>query len=417
MARLFSDALYYYGVKGQRTNTVRYVVRMQDEVDGDALRKAVDTALLRYPYFKLKVVKTRNSIYTDANYKDVVIVNSDVPVPLGGAEANEHLIAFGYKDNNIIMYNFHGLIDGRGRGPFLKTLIYYYCSFRYDEEVQMDGVNLVDTPIDPLEYTDPFLDDIPAGRKFKPAFPRHKVMDLHKMGLVTPSAPQVHCVKIPESQFISWCKQHDATPNTAISLFMCRAVQSLHPDSGKTVCAGVCCDLRGVMKAPKTHYSLVTVLPLAYYKGLSDKEIDTQCTAMRGQLVMQSDPDSLRSQVALVKSVFQLASKVPTRALKAALLRAVVKKVGGTYSFMVSYSGKVSYGSCDKHIRGLYSDPNQTGVGMLTEITVADGHVLLNCMQEWKEDVYFNAFLDQLKSFGLDYEVVYSGPSGAPAML
>lgn len=64
------------------------------------------------------------------------------------------------------------------------------------------------------------------------------------------------------------------------------------------------------------------------------------------------------------------------------------------------------YGSCDKHIRGLYPECN-CGYEMNIEITVAGGYFLLDISQMWKEDVYYEAFLCELEANGLHPETTY----------
>lgn len=48
---------------------------------------------------------------------------------------------------------------------------------------------------------------------------------------------------------------------------------------------------------------------------------------------------------------------------------------------------------------------------MLIEVTSADGWFDLAISQEWQEDVYFNAFLKELTSLGLEYDLLYSAPN------
>lgn len=410
---IYSAFPYFYSVSAKRRNTVRYVIRMMDDIDGDALRRAVDTAFLRYPYLKVRYCSNRKEGWLEPNDADIVVVNSDKAVTLSSEESNYQLVALGYKDNNIIMYSFHGLFDGRGRAALLRTLLYYYCTFRYGETVTMDNVNLVDTPIDTAEYEDPLHKKIIQTLKIH-SLPVLNPMRLQRMGMVSPGHFTVHCLKIPEDSFIRWCKQNDATPNTAVALLMSRAIASVHPDSRKKICAGVCCDLRPAVDAPKTHFSLIQWAHLIFDSDLFRKDFQTQCTAVRGQLTLQSDLDSLKGMAIFIQKVANPITRFPSLAVKKIVSRGIMSFSYRSMTFGVSYSGKLSFGSCGEHIRGLYAEPDTFGLGMVIEICVADGYVLLDIMQEWEEDVYFNAFLAQLEAIGMDIVDAYKGPAQYP---
>ena len=48
------------------------------------------------------------------------------------------------------------------------------------------------------------------------------------------------------------------------------------------------------------------------------------------------------------------------------------------------------------------------GTGFVVEIAATNGKFYLTITQEWKEDVYFNAFLKELTAEGIDYDLLYS---------
>lgn len=413
---LYSALPYYHSVGKKRTNVVKYIIRFHEDVDGDALRKAVDTAIRRYPYFRVKIVENARKTYLVPNEAPMVISHSMEPVHLGSEASNQHLLAFGYWDNNLFIYNFHGLMDGRGRGPFQKTLLYYYCMFRYNERVEMDDVNLADSPVDPEEYLDPFNNEIPQNRKIKLLNPLSFGMRLDKMGKVKHGTPRIRLVKLPEKETLVWCKQHDATPNTAVSALMCRAIHQVHPESKKNIISGVCCDLRNALNVKKPYTSLVYFLHLVYDQKMATQDVDTQLTALRGQLILQSDPDILRRQLGVLKYIFVLINAMPLRALKRLVGRLTMSLIYKQFTFGVSYTGKVSYGSCDKHIRGLYSEPDTPDAGIFIEITAADGYLMLTFKQEWENDIYFDAFCHQLEENGLEYRIVHKELANLPEM-
>ena len=174
----------------------------------------------RYPYLRLKLVKGLFSDHLEYNDAPLVVLNTSEALTLGQTQTNGHLLALTYKRSSIYVNNSHGILDGRGRAPFMKTLIYYYCLLRYNEPAEMENVNLEGSEIDPEEYREPFMQKLPKRRRFGPGDSMPKAMKLSKMGLVKKSDPLVHCLRINEKELMDWCKQHDATPNVAIAIMM-----------------------------------------------------------------------------------------------------------------------------------------------------------------------------------------------------
>lgn len=401
--------MWYYNLSPQRSVTVRYVLCMNDTVDGEALKRAVQLTVSRYPYLCKRIVKHKESYYLQHNPLPVVVLNTIKPITLCGTEANYHQFAISYSDRSIFFNNTHSIYDGRGRGPFLHTLVYYYCKFRYDEVVDMPGVWLADSPIRPEEWYDPFdfalpepeiklpKLDIPAG-----------AMKLADMGYVHRSVFQVHYLCINEKDVMQICKEKDATPNTFISLLMARAIARIHPDSKDPIVAGVYCDVRNPLGAELSHHPLVTTLSLEYKPEMRNLPIDIQDTIFRGMIILQSDPSYLLEGQKGIAAVNEVINSQPTLEGKIAVAQGALGQVFRQHTFLVSYSGRGTFGSCDKHITAAFPMAVGMGMGLLMEITSAAGYFYITFIQEWKEDIYFDAFLKEIIGQGLDFNLLLS---------
>jgi len=310
----------------------------------------------------------------------------------------------------IFMNNTHAIFDGRGRGPLLHTIMYYYCKFRYDEEVQMDGVLLADTPVNPAEYADPYINELPKAKFEIPTFNISKdVLRLNDMGYVRITEPQIHIVSISEKELMSKCKSSDATPNTAITLLICRAIRKIHPDTDKKIVAGVYCDLRSSLNVPDTHNSLVTTLDLEYDNRMDEMSFSEQNTIFRGKMMAMSDPGYLLPLLENDRNFCHSLTSLPTLEQKVETATNAMNSLFKSHTFLVSYSGKSNFGSCDKHISAVIPAPYSHEIGILVEITAADGYFEITWAQEWKIDIYFNGFLREMRSLGLDYDLNFSG--------
>lgn len=416
MQRFFCDTLDYYCLNEHISKSFRYIVHMKDEVDGEALRNALELTMTRYPYFKKRIVCDGKRYMLEDNDLPLVVKESDNPMTLCGSESNYHLFALTYFGKDIFFNNVHAIFDGRGRGPLLHTLMYYYCAMRYGEEVEMPGVRLAGTPVDPSEYFDPFTVPLPDsdGLLPPPEIPT-KALRLEEQGLVVRSRQYLHYIRINEAQLMSLCKSSDGTPNTILSLLMCRAIDKLHPDAGEPIIGQVYCDYRHVVGADNSHRNMVTTLPLVYEHSMRNMSLEKQNTAMRGNILYLSDPSILLHTVKGIKTACEAVNSLPTLQAKFDAVAQGMEAFFNQTTFAVSYTGKKSFGTCDKHIEALFPAGEPIGIGILMEVTAADGWFYVVFMQDWREDVYFNAFLKEIVSLGLDFDLLYSSEAKAPA--
>lgn len=415
MEDFFCDTLDYYCLSDQVSKSFRYVVRMKDDIDGEALRQATCKTMVRYPYLMKRIVADEKGYSLTTNDLPIVVKESDEPLTLCGAESNYHLFGLTYYGQNIFFNNVHALFDGRGRGPVLHTLMYYYAQLRYGEEVDMPGVWLADSPVDPAEYLDPFTRPLPESDDLlpMPEIPS-RAMRLEEMGHVIRSRQYQHFIRISEKDLMSVCKSNDGTPNTILALLMSRAIDKLHPDSQYPIVGQVYCDYRHLVGGEKSHRNMVTTLPLVYEKRMRHMPLDEQNTIFRGKILYLSDPSVLLHTVRNTRDACAMINGLPSLQDKLAATAQGMEAFFRQTTFAVSYSGKKSFGSVDRHISSLYPAGEPKGIGILMEVTAADGWFYVVFMQDWREDVYFNAFLKEIVSLGLDFDLLYSSEARAP---
>ncbi len=415
MQNFFCDTLDYYCLNEHISKSFRYIIHMKDYVDGSTLNKAMEITMTRYPYLKKRIVADNKGYTLTDNELPIVVKESNEPMTLCGVEANYHLFALTYYGKNIFFNNVHAIFDGRGRGPILHTLIYYYCKMLYNEVVDMPDVRLVDDPIDSAEYFDPFTVPLPESDNLLP-MPKvpENALRLEEQGLVVRSQSHQHFIRINEKQLMSLCRSSDGTPNTILSLLMSHAIDKLHPNSTEPIIGQVYCDYRSVLDAEKSHRNMVTTIPLVYDKNMKNMTLEEQNTIMRGKIIYHSNPSIMLHTVAGIKSVCEMVSGLPTIEDKFDAIEQGMAAFFAQTTFAISYSGKKSFGTCDKHIEAFFPAGEPIGIGILMEVTAADGWFYVVFMQDWREDVYFNAFLKEIVSLGLDFDLLYSSEAKAP---
>lgn len=412
------DTLTYYTLSEKSKSTILYVIWMKEDVDGDALKQAVEIATRRYPYLMKQLVATEEGYHLIDNDRPIVVKETDAVMHLCGEESNYHLWGLTYLGRYIYFNNVHAIFDGRGRSMLLHTLMYYYCKIRYNEEVEMDGVALADSPIDPAEDYDPFTQPLPAFESTMPMpTPPGSAFKLMAQGLVhSAKTDYLHFVRINEKQLMQLCRTSDGTPNTVISLLLMRAIAKLHPKREKPIVGQVVCDFRKFVGAEKTHRNMVTTIPLKFTEEMESMPIQTQNTILRGQIIYYTQPDVMMNIVSAVKGACEYVNSLPTLQDKFAALEPGGQQMADGTTFCVSYAGTKSFGSCDKHIEALFpvGDIMGAGLDILIEVTTADGWFYVSFIQGWREDVYFNAFLKEIVENNLDFDLIYSSKCKSP---
>ena len=120
------DTYRFYANEKTFSFIIRAKVRMKETVDPDALRRAVNTAIKRYPYFAVEVVLGDDGGYDlIPNGRDVVVLPTSSKLPqLGSEAANRHLLFVDTEGRDIFFNISHSLCGGRGIMPWIMTTIY-----------------------------------------------------------------------------------------------------------------------------------------------------------------------------------------------------------------------------------------------------------------------------------------------------
>ena len=129
--KLFSELRTIYETDETDPHTFRISIKLKDMVDGDVLRRAVDTTMVRYPYFRVRACLDGEEVCFEDNPEPMPVIHTDKRIVLGSEQTSGHLLAFCYWKNWLYIDIFHGMTDGGGIAPVLKTLLYYYCSMYY----------------------------------------------------------------------------------------------------------------------------------------------------------------------------------------------------------------------------------------------------------------------------------------------
>lgn len=405
MKKITTEVSSLYGLSDVYNNSIRIAMKLKDIVNGDVLRKAVDIAMVRYPYFSVEVIVRDEEYSFIENARPVVIVNGSQPVCIGSEKANFHLVALGYEDNIIYFDAYHGITDGKGLMPWVKTILYYYLSLRYNIKLDSEGVNLADSEIDPEEVEDPYSLDFSEDIHPSGAYVPIEVFHLSESSYIHSNERTAYHIKISEEAFMKYLRKKDGTPATITSVLMYKVIQNLHGDLSLPIVSGVAYNYRNAINKPKSYKCLSTLLHLKYPSIVKDYDIEKLAICSRGMIMLQSQPENSQVSVRNRRKLLNKFTIMPDIVSRKEIMKQLINRALSMDTFKISYVGKVNWGSLEKYIDSMYSYVDIWKSGITIEISAINGFFNYCFMQEFSEDIYIKKFVDILKAEGIECQV------------
>lgn len=128
--RLDNAGVLYSALKKEKYAPVyRFSAVMTERVDPEALQRAVDRTMPRFPCFRVRIRKGAFWCYFEPNEKAGPFVRPDIAnpcQPIREKADNDWLIRFFYYEHRISFEVFHAISDGAGALKFFRTLLAEY---------------------------------------------------------------------------------------------------------------------------------------------------------------------------------------------------------------------------------------------------------------------------------------------------
>lgn len=140
--RLDNSAMIYPMVITLKSQSLyRLGVALKEDVDKAHLSSAVNSALERYPFYKVELKRGFFRHYLDENPLTPIIEEDDGALLkiLNFRHNRNYLIRITYYKKRIFIDYFHGLCDGNGALEFLKTTLYYYFKLK-NQPISREGI-------------------------------------------------------------------------------------------------------------------------------------------------------------------------------------------------------------------------------------------------------------------------------------
>lgn len=399
------DTLHVLGSFGIHLDyTVRFKLRLLNGVDANILKAAVEKTQRRYPYLCVRLRKSEESFFYEDNPAPVAVLHTDKRISLNTEQTHFHVWCVCYYGDCLYLDFYHGIVDGTGMYMVLSTLLYYYCAERYGV-TDHTGIRTLDDPILPEETIDP-ADHLPtldlSGRQAPPPEP---AFSLTKDGGLTPGAPRIWDIEIPEAAFVSFSSANDASPGTMVSILFARAIDALFPERRSSITHRYIVNARPMLHAEMTHHNCLGGVVFPYTDRVKAMPFDRQCTVHRGATFIQSDADRVRGQLMGMASYYRMTlQRLPTVDAKKQAFGKMMRGGENLYTFIVSYVGQWKLDVLSPYILEFWTHVPAANP-LLTEIAAINGKIFLSVHHSIREDLVIKSFLKQLEDNDIPYRL------------
>lgn len=405
MMKEFYEPMLYLSTP-EHPNTMSVVAELKEPIDGNILNSVVEALRVRFPYFYVKAVVRDNDVYPVPNPLPMTVRNSWEPINFNSQESNYHLTAWKYDGTRLAVEISHSLTDGAGILPYVKSALYLYLCRKTGLELEPAGIHLPGEEIPASETGNPFAGmDIDGAEE--PMYTKKPIEDFYRVKREGDPQPQIHCIKMAESQLIRYCRDFDGSPNAMIAVLLARAARKYDPDSEKTVSVSIAIDHKAMLGARENYRLFANVIELDFPKSRSLDDLMQSCTVARGQMMLQAQPENSLWAMKNRKLTYAKLGQLPLD-MK---LGVIAKSAGNVrWTFSVSYVNSRSLGAIDPYLDAVYiiAEPGVFDIGC--EIFCNDHNFFLTIMQSFSADRFVELFLDELSSVGIDYDVLHKEP-------
>lgn len=387
-------------------NTMGVLAVLKEAVDGELLRDAVEELRTRFPYFYVKAESKGNDLVPVPNALPMTVRDSWAPIRLNAAESNYHLAAWKYEGKRLAFEISHSLTDGAGVLPYLKSALFLYLSRKTGQSFDPAGFRLPGDDIPETETGNPFAAmDIDGAEA--PLYQKETVKDFYRLNDGAGSDARVTYIKLSEAQLMQYCRDFDGSPNAFLAVVLARAVRRYDSASEKTVSAAIAIDHKAMLGNRDNYRMFANIVELDFPKSRPLDDLMKACTMARGQVMLQAQPENSLWAMKQRKLLYAKLEQMPLE-----MKLGVIAKSAGSprWSMSISYANSRSFGPLDPYIEELYMLAELGVSDIMCEIACLNHSFFLAVGQNFSSDQFVGAFLDELASVGIDFEVMGREP-------
>jgi len=383
------------------TESQVFEIRLCEKIVDKSLFVALRQAYNRFPYFNSRLREIDGKIYLVRNEVTPTPQRTRRLRPLGSYATQGNVLDVTIWDNSIFVSFHHGMCDGRGVMPFIRTLLYLYFNDLYPKKsFNVPGLRLPGEPFLETELSDPVTE---GNFRFDP----EKVFRVDKTAFPIPLVNSAerndgkswrYEFSFANEDVMRLCKANGCTPPILVAILMQRAVIALNPSAVEPILCNMVCDWRESIGLPDTFRNCVTsiYLPLA----IEEKELPLSELGPRFRTLVaeQKKTDSARCSASAMIILSDGLSKLQSYDEKAATIEKFVSRP--TDSFVLSYTGQARLGDLEQYVESIHV--YSSGVrDFFLQMSAVNGKLIIDMVQPFLDSDYADAFAAECKKEGL----------------
>ena len=390
--------------------TVRMKIRLDAPIDATLLDEAAQEAIVRFPYFSVRVGLDVSQSYTlDHNSAPLVVLpERDKRLALGSDEVNRHLVAITYRDD-CVWFNFsHALCGAYGALFWVKATLFLYLRKVYGPldapgDIRLPGA---DIPNEELAYPD------------ESALP-HDAPSSHYEGDCNVAMPRslkylfnpfvkddnfYYQLQIPTTPFMDYVSKVGGTPNTVLTAAMFKMASRYFKEKKATYLSGrIAADYRADLGASASYRDFVRFIHVRYEWSMKDDSIEELSKIGRRAIAEQNQPELGRERFFKVNKVHRgIDEQLTLKKKKRYALSNSAFRSDPRDPWTVSYVGKVDWGGMEQHILDVYTISDGD---LMLEVNALKDHFNVAFQVFNKDERPLKLFLGVLDEEGIPYTV------------
>lgn len=389
-----ASAIYYASNK-RDPQTIRIMVVMKDAVESNIFIHSVKKAMERYPYYYIAVVQSDGKYVNVQNDRPIVVKHTDKPAVLGSAEVNYHMIAWSYNEKNIYLDASHGLLDGISMLEVLKTVLFIYCSEKYDVDLSKDGIITMENRIEDEEWQEPFTDDlILQNDEIDDSYEAYQLPEIW-----TDSPTRISFL-LPQKEFMNYVKEYHGTPGIVITTFFSEVIRRLCDVEDLPIVTTMYVNSRPMIGKDKAGGCLVTSVELPLTKEMKKLDLGKRAYEYRKMQKEKTSKEQILKKVSMQVRGYTNNDRIEG-------LQEKLDKLGKSDSvfhvgtFSVSSTGRDPFGAVSKFIREVHNIVIPTTY--LIEMNCVNHMFTIDFLQSFHEARYVDEFEKIIKEEGITY--------------
>ena len=339
-----ADKYYYYWVAPDgRAPIVEWEAVLSRDVDEPALGRALATTMRAFTNFRTHpIIVAGRPQHELLGVDDVPLFEDDGTTRrMGTSDTLGYLFYIAWKGRRVALRYFHTVADGRGGLAFMCELLRCYLGELGVIDYEPPSPDSTDTQ-PTFETILKRMEGVPTFGKFNPK--RHKVFSMPVERYPRKGTIQrVFEIDVPLAPLLSISKRSESSVVPTFQALIGRALHKLFDVGDSTIVAYTSIDTRRLFGL-ETGGNAANHFLVPYVAKLDKYKLPKRAMVLRGCLDLQTLPENIAAEIAtnMAGVAEGEAAPYPIEAITAAIEQSVLDDSNSSYTYAISYPGKVS---------------------------------------------------------------------------